>query len=342
MGLNYQAVSWNRQKKRYDLVILLAVLVSLLSISLFQWWLHPDITTETLLLRATSVTAFLMLHFILSIGPLARLDSRFLPLLYNRRHLGVAMFIIAATHGLLALIQFHSLGDQPILTSLFLANPDYDSLKEFPFQVLGFFALIILFLMAASSHDFWLKVLSPRLWKALHMSVYMAYVLIVAHVALGALQYESQELLRYLLLFGFVFIAGLHFAAARASSREALTSSEWVKAVAVADLEEGCAKVVLVGQEEIAIFLNRGKVSAVNNQCKHQQGPIGEGQIINGCITCPWHGYQYLPENGQSPPPFKEQLKTYYLKLEQEEIWVNPHSPGEGVLIEPINLSKDG
>ena len=25
---------------------------------------------------------------------------------------------------------------------------------------------------------------------------------------------------------------------------------------------------------------------------------------MDGCITCPWHGYQYLPHNGQSPPPF--------------------------------------
>ena len=32
---------------------------------------------------------------ILSIGPLARLDRRFLPLLYNRRHLGVTMFVLA-------------------------------------------------------------------------------------------------------------------------------------------------------------------------------------------------------------------------------------------------------
>jgi hypothetical protein len=25
-------------------------------------------------------------------------------------------------------------------------------------------------------------------------------------------------------------------------------------------------------------------------------GPLGEGKIIDGCVTCPWHGYQYLPD----------------------------------------------
>jgi len=38
-----------------------------------------------------------LLHIILSIGPLCRLDSRFLPLLYNRRHLGVTMFLLSHT-----------------------------------------------------------------------------------------------------------------------------------------------------------------------------------------------------------------------------------------------------
>jgi len=39
-----------------------------------------------------------MLTVILSIGPLARLDCRFLPLLYNRRHFGVLTFVIASLH----------------------------------------------------------------------------------------------------------------------------------------------------------------------------------------------------------------------------------------------------
>ena len=40
-------------------------------------------------MRAFGSCAFLMLTLILCIGPLARLDARFLPLLYNRRHFGV-------------------------------------------------------------------------------------------------------------------------------------------------------------------------------------------------------------------------------------------------------------
>jgi hypothetical protein len=67
--------------------------------------LHPNVTAETVLIRAFGTAAFFLLHIILSIGPLCRLHPRFLPLLYNRRHLGVSMFLLALAHGGFSIIQ---------------------------------------------------------------------------------------------------------------------------------------------------------------------------------------------------------------------------------------------
>ena len=47
---------------------------------------QPAITIETTLIHAFGILAFVLLHVILVIGPLTRLDRRFLPLLYNSRH----------------------------------------------------------------------------------------------------------------------------------------------------------------------------------------------------------------------------------------------------------------
>ena len=47
-----------------------------------------------------------------------------------------------------------------------------------------------------------------------------------------------------------------------------------------------------------------GRIFALSNVCRHQGGPLGEGRILAGCLTCPWHGYQYHVEDGCSPPPF--------------------------------------
>ena len=81
-------------------------------------------------------------------------------------------------------------------------------------QALGFFALLVLFLMAATSHDFWLHNLTAPIWKRIHMLVYVAYALLIGHVALGALQSETSPLLAALLGVGLAAVVTLHLAAA--------------------------------------------------------------------------------------------------------------------------------
>ncbi len=344
MGVKYEAVLWNTQKKAYDRVLWLGILFILISFTALQLVLHPQVTAETLIIRATALTAITLLHIILMIGPLARLDVRFLPLLYNRRHLGVSMFLIALIHGIFSVIQFHALGDTNPIVSIFTSNQHYASVSEFPFQTLGFFALLIFFAMAATSHDFWLHNLSPKVWKTLHMGVYIAYGLVIAHVALGALQYESHPAYWGILISGFVGVAALHLIAGAKevnrlkSHKRALREEGFVEVCGVDDIEDNRGKSVFIEGENIAIFKYEGKISAVHNVCKHQMGPLGEGKIVDGCITCPWHGYQYLPENGQAPAPFTEKLSTYKVKVTDGKVWVNPTPKPEGTPVEPANL----
>ena len=261
------------------------------------------------IIRATGTLAFLLLTFILCIGPLARLTDRFKPFLYNRRHLGVTTFFIALIHAALVIMWYHGFSDTNPLVSIFISNPRYDSLAGFPFEILGFIALIIMFLMAATSHDFWNANLGPGLWKALHMGVYFAYGLLVIHVALGAIQFNKSPVFVALLASSAVTVVGLHIATGLAGLRPSdRTANEgWLKVAAVSDMEDARAKIVRpVSGEAIAVFRDGDKISAVSNVCRHQGGPLGEGKIVDGCITCPWHGFQYRMEDGQSPPPFTE------------------------------------
>jgi nitrite reductase/ring-hydroxylating ferredoxin subunit/DMSO/TMAO reductase YedYZ heme-binding membrane subunit len=341
MSVNYAPVLWNNQKKLYDKILWFGILLIMGTFVAAQLILRPEITAETLIIRATAFTAIILLHFILLIGPLCRLNPLFLPLLYNRRHLGVSMFFIAAIHGVFSIMNFHALGDINPIISVFTSNQNYAAISSFPFQIFGFFALIIFFLMAATSHDFWLKNLSPKVWKALHMSVYIAYGLIILHVATGTLQYESNPFYWFLLIGGFITISGLHLISGWKETQRVKTAKDkaiqkgFHEILPLVEISEKCATTVFINGENIAIFKYDNKVSAVHNVCKHQMGPIGEGKIVNGCITCPWHGYQYLPENGQSPAPFTEELKTFEVKIINKMVWVNPIAKAEGSFVEP-------
>ena len=343
MSAQYGAISWNRQKRVYD-----TVLVSLLMLYLGLFvgvgaWRNPSATAETLLIRAFGTAAFLLLQVVLCIGPLARLDRRLLPLLYNRRHLGVTTFLMALAHGGFALFQFHALGNVNPLLSLFTSNPRYDSVADFPFQALGFFALVILFLMAATSHDFWLRNLSAPVWKRLHMLVYVAYALLVAHVTLGALQSETSPVLASVLVVGVVVVLSLHLAASFHEKRIdqaklSAVAEGFVEVCKVERIPEKSATIVSLSGERVAIFKYDGKVSAISNVCQHQNGPLGEGRIIDGCVTCPWHGYQYRPESGAAPAPFTEKVPTFHVKVVGESVLVHSRPNPPGTYVEPARL----
>jgi sulfoxide reductase heme-binding subunit YedZ len=269
------------------------------------------------------------------------------------------MALLAFVHGVFATIQFHALGDANPLVSVFTAYgrdyatpfTDFRAVSQFPFEFFGVGALIILIVMAATSHDFWLRNLGPSVWKALHQLVYVAYALLLAHVLFGVLQSERSPVYPVLLGLGFVSIVTLHLLAARRElamdRRRTAAEADGFFAVAKSnELREGEGKVVVAGGKRFALYTHGGRLFALSNVCRHQGGPVGEGRIVHGCITCPWHGFQYKAEDGCSPPPFTEMLPTYPLRVAGESIYLSPQalalgSASEGVEVPNATVATD-
>jgi nitrite reductase/ring-hydroxylating ferredoxin subunit/DMSO/TMAO reductase YedYZ heme-binding membrane subunit len=323
-------VQWTPFKKRFDLWILSGIgayLAIFVGVSVVAQPAGESFAPVQILIRATGTLAFLLLTFILCIGPLARLTDRFKPFLYNRRHLGVVTFLIASVHAGFVILWYHGFSETNPLVSLLISNPRYDSLAGFPFESLGLCALIIFFLMAATSHDFWNANLGPGVWKGLHMGVYLAYALLISHIALGAIQFEKHPLYVVLLCAGALSVVGLHILTGLASlqSESPIELEGWLKVAATEDIDDTRARIIRPKTgEAIAVFRDGGKISAVSNVCRHQGGPLGEGKIVDGCITCPWHGFQYRMEDGRSPAPFTEMIATYATKILDGVVYVHP------------------
>ncbi|MDG2278426.1 MAG: ferric reductase-like transmembrane domain-containing protein, partial [Pseudomonadales bacterium] len=266
---------------------------------------------------------------------------RFLPLLYNRRHLGVSMFVVAFAHAILATIWYHSYGVESPFLSIFSSPGSFSTIADFPFQQFGAVALFIFLLMAATSHDYWNTNLGAPFWKALHMTVYVAYALLIVHIATGPVQNTNTGFSATLLLTSVGSVAILHLAAALKSWRAdvSVDHDEWVSVGSWRDIpDNGAVTVQIAGDERVAIFrYERCKLAAVANVCKHQNGPLGEGRVIDGCITCPWHGFQYQPEDGRSPAPFTEKIATYDLRLEGDQLMLSTKALADGTA-RPITL----
>lgn len=354
MSVQYKPVLWNRNKILYDIILLIAVALYLQ----IYIRLGPDFAEVTrpmdgaiLRMRAFGSCAFLLLTVVLCIGPLARLDRRFLPLLYNRRHFGVITAGIAAVHANYVLGWYFNFSPTDKYVALLSSNTSYGQLIGFPFELFGILALVILFVLAATSHDFWLAFLGAPIWKALHMLIYAAYAFVVLHVALGALQGPGDPVFTAMVTASVVLVSSLHFVTGRREAGRdrseptagaSLQEAGWVVAGTLDDIDDDCAKVVTLAEDErVAIFKYDGKLSAVTNVCAHQNGPLGEGKVLWGCITCPWHGYQYNLADGRAPAPFTEKIATYRLKLAGSTILLDPNALPPGTYVDPIVIGEN-
>jgi nitrite reductase/ring-hydroxylating ferredoxin subunit/DMSO/TMAO reductase YedYZ heme-binding membrane subunit len=347
MSVKYVPVQWNNNKWFYDAVLLAC---AGLYLGIFIWagpgvlGHERPITQDIHNARAFGSCAFLMLSVILAIGPLARLDRRFLPLLYNRRHFGVLTALVALTHATFILNWYFAFSPTPKLDALLWSNTSFGQLLGFPFELFGIFALLALLVLAATSHDFWLKFLTPPVWKKLHFLIYPAYAAVVAHVALGAMQDRGALVTAVIVGVAAAFVVGLHVAAALWKLRNddpLAASGEWREVCHVDDIREGHAKIArLGGNERVAVFRQDGKLSAISNACAHQNGPLGEGRIIDGCVTCPWHGFQYRVVDGCSPAPFTEKVPTYRLRVENGIVSVDPRANPPGTHVEPVSIEE--
>jgi nitrite reductase/ring-hydroxylating ferredoxin subunit/DMSO/TMAO reductase YedYZ heme-binding membrane subunit len=335
MSVAFRAVQWNRAKLLYDAILLAGIVLFIAGfIAIGGFIEQPKNEPEWigLRIRAFGSCAFLMLTIILAIGPLARLDRRFLPLLYNRRHFGVLTFFVAALHAWFMVEWYIAQGSLGTLMPELMNMADYGKFIGFPFKVLGIAALIVLFLMAATSHDYWLVFLTPPVWKALHMAIYPAYGLVVMHVALGAMQSNRHVLMPILFGGAFVGVALAHIVAAwreRAGDAGGSGGGEggWIAVGPPLAIPDKAAVIVAApGGERIAVFRDGTQIGALTNLCAHQNGPLGEGRIINGCVTCPWHGYEYRLEDGCAPPPFTEKLATYRVRVRDGIVEVDPRA----------------
>ncbi|MEI7712637.1 MAG: Rieske 2Fe-2S domain-containing protein [Rhodospirillales bacterium] len=343
MSARYVPVGWNPSKLVYDAVLLAAVGVY---IGVFLWvaprFQHTTLPLDDYSARmaAFGTCAFLLLTLILCIGPAARLDRRFLPLLYNRRHFGVLTCAVALTHANAAFEWYFSYSPLDPYVALLSANTSFRQLSGFPFEAFGIFALAILVLLAATSHDFWLSFLTPRVWKALHMGLYAGYTAVVLHVALGALQTARNPMLAVVMTLCATTVGTLHVAAGRRPAPPSTQRGDWIAAGPADAIAEGRAIVVpIAGSDPVAIFRHEGRLSAVTNLCAHQNGPLGEGAVLDGCIACPWHGFQYRLADGCAPPPYTEKLATYRLKLEDGTVLLDPRPNPPGTYVEPLRVA---
>jgi nitrite reductase/ring-hydroxylating ferredoxin subunit/uncharacterized membrane protein len=73
---------------------------------------------------------------------------------------------------------------------------------------------------------------------------------------------------------------------------------DWTPAIADAALGEGDVKCTEVSGIPVLLTRDGGQVFAIHDRCSHRGGPLHEGEISDGCVTCPWHASRFSLADG--------------------------------------------
>jgi nitrite reductase (NADH) small subunit len=97
--------------------------------------------------------------------------------------------------------------------------------------------------------------------------------------------------------------------------------SEYTKIGVEADLPPlNEAKEFACGGKGICVANVNGAISALDNVCLHEGGPLGQGVIDGNKVVCPWHGWEYDAQTGEHGPGATVQV--YPIKIENGDVLV--------------------
>jgi nitrite reductase [NAD(P)H] small subunit len=72
----------------------------------------------------------------------------------------------------------------------------------------------------------------------------------------------------------------------------------WVEIGRVSDVPLWEGRRVTVDGRRIAIFRTEDGLHAVDADCPHAGGPLQDGLVADGCVTCPLHGRRFDLRSG--------------------------------------------
>jgi nitrite reductase/ring-hydroxylating ferredoxin subunit len=76
------------------------------------------------------------------------------------------------------------------------------------------------------------------------------------------------------------------------------------------------------GEKMMCVANVGGAITAMDNVCLHRGGPLGQGEIEDGKVVCPWHGWQWDPKTGEAVHNPSAKLNVYPLKIENGEVMI--------------------
>jgi nitrite reductase/ring-hydroxylating ferredoxin subunit len=97
---------------------------------------------------------------------------------------------------------------------------------------------------------------------------------------------------------------------------------ERVRLCSIADVPPGTGREVVAAGRIIAVFNVDGQFYALDGICPHAGGPLGQGSLAGGVVTCPWHGWQFDVTSGRHCLNPRLTQAAYPVEIEAGDVFV--------------------
>jgi len=75
---------------------------------------------------------------------------------------------------------------------------------------------------------------------------------------------------------------------------------DFTKGIAASELAEGAMLAGHVGDDEVMLARQGGKLFALSAHCTHYHGPLAEGLLVGETVRCPWHHARFNLQTGEA------------------------------------------
>lgn len=96
-----------------------------------------------------------------------------------------------------------------------------------------------------------------------------------------------------------------------------MSNLQWHAIGRLEDIPVRGARCVRNGDVTIAVFRTAdNRVFALEDKCPHRNGPLSQGIVHDGCVTCPLHNWVISLETGLAQGADEGMTRTFPVRLE--------------------------
>ncbi len=96
---------------------------------------------------------------------------------------------------------------------------------------------------------------------------------------------------------------------------------DWVPIGSITEIPRQGARCVKWGEMTVAIFRTvEDQVFALEDKCPHKNGPLSQGIVHDGCVTCPLHNWVISLETGEAQGADEGTTRKFPVKLDGDTV----------------------